>query len=68
MVYDGGILTPADIEAIVVPASELAGLRFIAPDQVAGMVTPLVARRIAASLDAVAAGTVASLDNGTPTG
>jgi hypothetical protein len=29
-------------------------------------VTPLVARRIAASVDAAAAGTVASLENGIP--
>jgi 8-oxo-dGTP diphosphatase len=67
-VYDGGVLTPSDIKAIVVPEGELAGFRFVPSDQVAAMVTPLVARRIAASLDAVAAGTVASLENGTPAG
>jgi 8-oxo-dGTP diphosphatase len=67
-VYDGGVLTPGDIQAIVVPDGELAGFRFVPPDQVAAMVTPLVARRVAASLDAVAAGTVASLENGIPVG
>jgi len=67
-VYDGGVLTPGDIKAIVIPEGELVGFRFVPRDQVAAMVTPLVARRIAASLDAVAAGTVASLENGTPAG
>jgi 8-oxo-dGTP diphosphatase len=68
MVYDGGVLTLSDVKAIVVLAGELAGFWFVPPGQVAAMVTPLVARRIAASLDAVAAGTVASLENGHPAG
>jgi 8-oxo-dGTP diphosphatase len=66
MVYDGGVLTLSEVKAIVVPAGELAGFQFVAPGKVAAMVTPLVGRRIAASLDAVAAGTVASLEDGTP--
>jgi hypothetical protein len=32
----------------------------------AGLVTPLVARRVASCLDAVAAGTVVALENGSP--
>src|SRR5450432_1835362 len=67
-VYDGGVLTFSDIQAIVVPEGEIAGFQFVLPAQVAAMVTPLVARRIAASLDAAAAGTVASLENGAPAG
>ena len=46
MVYDGGVLALSDVEAIVVPARELAGFQFVAPGQAAAMVTPLVARRI----------------------
>jgi 8-oxo-dGTP diphosphatase len=66
VVYDGGVLTTDDIEAITVPDGELAGFAFVLPDQVAGHVSPLVARRITACLDALAAGTVASLADGSP--
>jgi 8-oxo-dGTP diphosphatase len=65
VVYDGGVLAANDIDAIVVPEEELAGYAFVPPDQVPNRVTPLVARRIAACLDALAAGTVASLEGGT---
>jgi 8-oxo-dGTP pyrophosphatase MutT (NUDIX family) len=66
MVYDGGVLATEDIEAITVPDGEIAGFAFVRPDQVAGQVNPLVARRITACLDALAAGTVVSLENGSP--
>ena len=59
--------TACRLEAIIVPGGELAGYQFVHPDQVAGRVTPLVARRIASSLEALAAGTVASLAGGSPT-
>jgi ADP-ribose pyrophosphatase YjhB (NUDIX family) len=68
VVYDGGVLTAADTAAITVAEDELAGFAFVHPDEVACRVTPLVARRIAASLDAVATGTVASLENGSSPG
>ncbi len=68
MVYDGGVLATKDIKAIVVQDGELAGFAFVHPDQVAGRVTPLVARRISACLEALAAGTVASLEGGRPAG
>jgi 8-oxo-dGTP pyrophosphatase MutT (NUDIX family) len=66
VVYDGGVLTSNDIRAITVQDGELAGFGFVHPDQVAGQVTPLVARRITACLDAVATGAVASLEDGSP--
>jgi hypothetical protein len=47
---------------------ELAGFAFVARDEVAGLVTPLLARRVAACLDALAAGTVAALESGSPGG
>lgn len=68
MVYDGGIFASSDADAITVQAGELAGFAFVPPGQVAGRVTPLVERRITASLQALAAGTVASLENGYPSG
>ena len=68
VVYDGGVFTAKDVGAITVPAGELAGFAFVYPDEVADRVTPLVARRISASLQALAAGTVASLEDGRPSG
>jgi len=66
VVYYGGVLSSGDIRAITVQDGELAGFAFVHPDQVAGQVTPLVARRITACLAAAAAGTVASLEDGSP--
>ncbi len=66
VVYDGGVLTVADIGAITLQHEELAGFAFAGAGEVAGLVTPLVSRRIVACLDAVATGAVASLENGSP--
>jgi 8-oxo-dGTP diphosphatase len=68
VVYDGGVLTARDIEAIIVQEGELAGFAFVRPGEVARRVTPLVSRRITACLDVLAAGTVASLEDGRPAG
>jgi 8-oxo-dGTP pyrophosphatase MutT (NUDIX family) len=68
VVYDGGVLTMDEVAAITVPAGELAGFAFVSSGQVAGRVTPLVARRIRASLQALASGTVASLEDGDQSG
>jgi hypothetical protein len=64
VVHDGGVLTAADAAGIVVAPDELAGFEFVCPDAAAARVSPLVGRRIAACLEALAAGTVASLENG----
>ena len=66
IVYDGGVLTPAEVKKIVVADGELAGFEFVTAVGAAGRVTPLVARRIAACLEACEAGTVAALENGSP--
>jgi ADP-ribose pyrophosphatase YjhB (NUDIX family) len=66
VVYDGGVLPGDEAGKIAVADSELAGFAFVSPGEVAGLVTPLLARRIAACLDAVAAGTVAALEDGRP--
>ena len=68
VVYDGGVLVADDIKAIVLQEGELAGYAFVRPDQAPGRVTPLVARRISACLEALATGTVASLEGGSPAG
>jgi 8-oxo-dGTP diphosphatase len=64
IVFDGGTLTSADIGKIVLADGELARFEFTAPAEVASRVSPLIARRVAACLDALAAGTVVSLENG----
>jgi 8-oxo-dGTP diphosphatase len=64
VVYDGGVLSDAEIREIVLADGELAGFAFVGRDEVAGLVTPLLARRVASCLDTVAAGTVAALENG----
>ena len=66
VVYDGGVLSEAEIEEIVLADGELAEFAFVARDEVAGLVTPLLARRVASCLDALAAGAVAALENGDP--
>ena len=45
---------------------ELSEFAFVAPGEVARLVTPLLARRVESCLNAVAAGTVAALENGDP--
>lgn len=66
VVYDGGVLSAAEIATLAVDDDELSGFAFASRDEVPGLVTPLLARRIAACLDAVDAGTVAALENGSP--
>ncbi len=66
VVYDGGVLMPGEVAAIMTQDDELAGYAFVEPDEVAERVSPLLARRIAACVDAVRAGTVISLEDGCP--
>lgn len=66
LIYDGGVLSPADIAAITVPAAELAGFAFFAPGQLDGRVRPVVGRRIRACLQALATGGTAELEDGAP--
>lgn len=66
VVFDGGVLSPGEVKEIVLADGELAGFEFVTADEAAARVTPLVARRIAACLAMVDAGTVATLENGSP--
>jgi 8-oxo-dGTP diphosphatase len=66
VIYDGGTLTSSDVSAIRLPADELAGFALVPPARVADRVTPLLARQIGAALAALASGTVASLEDGSP--
>lgn len=66
IVYDGGVLSPEEAKEIILADGELAGFEFVTAEVAAERVTPLLARRIAACLEAVEAGTVATLENGSP--
>jgi hypothetical protein len=59
VVYDGGVLSAEGGAVLAVADEELAGFAFVPEDEV-------LARRIAACLAAVDAGTVAALKNGSP--
>jgi 8-oxo-dGTP pyrophosphatase MutT (NUDIX family) len=66
LVYDCGVLTEADIAAIRLQADELASYAFVDTLRVPELASELLARRIAACLEAVAAGAAVSLENGRP--
>jgi len=66
VVFDGGVRSEAEIQEIVLADGELSEFAFVARDEVARLVTPLLARRVASCLDAVAAGAVAALEDGVP--
>ncbi|MEW1838553.1 NUDIX hydrolase [Nonomuraea angiospora] len=68
LVYDGGVLTDDDVAAIRLNTDELASYAFIEAERVGELASALLARRIAACLEAVAAGTALSLENGVPVG
>ncbi len=60
------MLSQLEISGIVLEDGELAGFAFVAPGAVPERVTPFLARRIAACLEAMKTGTVAALENGSP--
>lgn len=66
LIYDGGVLAGADIAAIRLQADELASYAFVEAARVPELASALLARRITASLAAVAAGAALSLENGRP--
>ena len=50
VVYDGGVLTTAEASRIVLVDGELAGYAFVSGDEAAGLVMPLLARRVTSCL------------------
>jgi 8-oxo-dGTP pyrophosphatase MutT (NUDIX family) len=66
IVYDGGVLDAEEIKEIVLADGELAGFEFLTAGEAAARVTPLLARRIIACLEACKSGAVAKLENGSP--
>lgn len=66
LVYHGGVLSATDVAAIRLQDGELASYAFVDAERVSELTSALLARRIAACLEAVAAGATASLENGRP--
>src|SRR5579875_1877285 len=64
VVFDGGVLTGTEITAIVIQDDELARFEFVPPAEVPVRVSPLLGRRISASLGAVADRVPVALENG----
>jgi 8-oxo-dGTP diphosphatase len=64
LIYDGGVLTPAEIAVITVPAGELKGFGFFNPEDPGLPVRPTLHRRIQACLRALATGATAELEDG----
>jgi 8-oxo-dGTP pyrophosphatase MutT (NUDIX family) len=66
IVFDGGVLTADELTAIRVPAEELRGWALCTEEQQRARLSPLLARRAAAALQARRCGGVAYLENGYP--
>ncbi|MEX5710698.1 MULTISPECIES: NUDIX hydrolase [unclassified Parafrankia] len=66
VVFDGGVLTPDEAAGIRLPADELAAWSFVTADELPGLMTPLLARRVAACLTARAGGATIYLEDGAP--
>lgn len=64
-VYDGGVLTASRAAEIRLPAEELRGWAWSSLAEAERRLSPLLARRAAAALAAVAGGGTAYLENGT---
>ncbi|MCP2321799.1 8-oxo-dGTP pyrophosphatase MutT (NUDIX family) [Hamadaea flava] len=69
-VFDGGVLTEADVAAIRLQPEELRGYRFCRIDdevnETAGLLPPILTKRVAAAVRARAAGVTVYLESGDP--
>jgi 8-oxo-dGTP diphosphatase len=65
-VFDGGTLTPEQVDAIRLQAEELASYAFRHPAEVVTLLIPRLARRVAAAIDAHQAGRTTYLECGVP--
>lgn len=64
LLFDGGMLLPADTRTIRLPAEELRSWAWCDQQQAHQRLSPLLARRLTAALQARADGTTAYLENG----
>ncbi|MGW2647560.1 NUDIX domain-containing protein [Streptomyces sp. NPDC001393] len=65
--YDGGVLTDADLKAIRLQEEELLSWRLVAREEITGLLPGALGRRVLAALDVLTAGSgTAELENGHP--
>ncbi|MEU0331776.1 NUDIX hydrolase [Streptomyces sp. NPDC006193] len=63
--YDGGVLTEADLKAIRLQEEELLSWRLVAPEEITAHLPGALGRRVLAALDVLADGSgTAELENG----
>ena len=65
-VYDGGILASARTAEILLPVAELRRWAWSTPAEAKRRLSPLLARRAVAALEATLSGTTVYLENGNP--
>jgi 8-oxo-dGTP diphosphatase len=65
-VFDGGVLTDEQLDAIVLEPDELTSWAFVAPDELFVRVEPRLGRRVSAALEAREAGATRYLEHGVP--
>jgi 8-oxo-dGTP pyrophosphatase MutT (NUDIX family) len=63
-VFDGGNLSAEDVAGLKVPPDELRGWAWCTAEEAAERLSPLLARRLVAALEARRSGEVAYLENG----
>jgi 8-oxo-dGTP diphosphatase len=63
-VFAGGVLPPALIERICLPADELSEYRFVAPEEALPLLSPHLRRRVEAALEAASAESTVYLEGG----
>jgi 8-oxo-dGTP pyrophosphatase MutT (NUDIX family) len=64
MVFDGGRLSTDEVGALTLPPEELRGWAWCTAEDAAGLLSPLLARRLVAAVEARQSGEVAYLENG----
>jgi ADP-ribose pyrophosphatase YjhB (NUDIX family) len=67
-VFDGGVLSDAEVDELTFPDGEIVSAGFYTVDEARALVKPLLADRIAVALEAVGGGTTALCDHGNRVG
>ncbi|MFE2938844.1 NUDIX domain-containing protein [Streptomyces sp. NPDC059255] len=68
VIFDGGVLPAEKVTAIRLQAAELRAFAFVDPGRVSERLTPVLARRVRACVEARNLGVTVCLENGVPVG
>ncbi|TCO19075.1 ADP-ribose pyrophosphatase YjhB (NUDIX family) [Kribbella steppae] len=66
LLFDGGVLAPADIDRIVIEPTEVSSFRFVTPDEAERLLDADQFARVTAGLEARRSAATAYLENGFP--